>query len=85
MPINIKNERVSRLAAQLANETGESITDAVGKAIEERLAELSRSTRRRGLATRLMEIGRRSAEQAPKDWLTRDFDAEFYDENGLPK
>lgn len=37
MAINIKNEAVSRQAVELAKVMGESITDAVGKAIQEKL------------------------------------------------
>ncbi len=85
MPLNIKNEQVSRLAAELAAETGESLTDAVGKAVEEKLARLRRRSERHGLAARLMEIGRKCSSNAPEDWLRRDFDAELYDERGLPK
>ncbi len=90
MPLNIKNEQVSRLANQLAQETGESITEAVGKAIEERLALLERRARRKGLAGRLTEIGRKVKQYASetpegREWLTKDFDAELYDERGLPR
>jgi hypothetical protein len=81
MALNIKNERVSRLAQELAELSGESITVAVGRAIERRLTEL----RRKGLAGRLMAIGRKCAAQAPADWRTRDFDHELYDERGLPR
>lgn len=90
MPLNIKNEQVSTLAHRLAKATGESITDAVGKAIEERLTHVERRTQRKGLAERAMEIGRECAEIASKtpegrEWLVKDFDAELYDERGLPK
>ena len=85
MPLNIKNERVSQLAQELARETGESITEAVGQAIETRLQQLRRQSQRRGLAGRLMEIGKKCASQAPAEWLARDFDAELYDERGLPR
>ncbi len=85
MPLNIKNERVSRLALQVATETGESLTDAVGKALEARLEELHRQKGRAGLSDRLMELGRRTASHAPADWLARNFDDELYDERGLPK
>jgi len=85
MPLNIKDERVSRLAEELARTTGESITDAVGRAIEARLFEINRHSRRRGVAKRLMEIGRTCASEAPSGWLTRRFDDELYDERGLPR
>ena len=85
MALNIKNEGVSRLAQELAELTGESITEAVGHAIEGRLAELHQQSARKGLAKRLIAIGRKCASEAPADWRTRDFDIELYDEKGLPK
>ena len=85
MPLNIKNERVTCLALEVASATGESLTDAVGKALQSRLEELHRQNRRVGLSYRLMELGRRTASHAPLEWLTRDFDNELYDERGLPR
>ncbi len=40
MGISIKNERTERLARELAAETGESLTTAITRALEERLARL---------------------------------------------
>lgn len=37
MGISIKNERTERLARELAGETGESLTTAITRALEERL------------------------------------------------
>ena len=85
MPLNIKNERVSALAAEVVALTGQSITDAVGEALEARLAELNPRKKRAGVAMRLMEIGRECSARAPQDWLTHDFDSELYDEKGLPR
>jgi antitoxin VapB len=85
MPINIKNEEVTRLANELARETGESVTVAVGRAVSERLARLHQKASRKGVAERLEQIGRECASLAPKEWLTWDYDADLYDEKGLPK
>lgn len=85
MPLNIKNERVTLLAQELSQLTGESITDAVGHALESRLSEVRGSKSREGLATRLLEIGKQCATQAPPGWRERDFDSELYDEQGLPR
>ncbi len=85
MSLNIKNERVSALAAQVVALTGKSITDAVGEALEARLAELNPRKKKAGLAVRLMEIGRECTVRAPQDWLTHDFDDELYNEQGLPR
>ncbi len=40
---------------------------------------------RQGLADRLMGIEKECARRAPRDWLTRDFDRELYDDRGLPR
>ena len=85
MSINIKNPEVSRKAQELAAAAGESITEAVGKAIEERLERLQQDEKRKEAAERLREIGRSVAERAPTWWLTWDYDADLYDERGLPK
>jgi antitoxin VapB len=37
MGLNIKNERVEKLARDLADATGETMTAAIGKALQERL------------------------------------------------
>jgi antitoxin VapB len=83
--LNVKNERVSRKAHELAELTGVSITVAIEEAIDGRLAELRRRSGRHDLALRLQAIGRKCAAEAPAGWLTRDFDSELYDERGLPR
>ena len=85
MLLNIKNERVTQLALAIAAETGESITDAVGRALQLRLGGLRCQKARLGVAKRLMELGRRCVDHAPSDWLTKDFKSEFYDDRELPR
>lgn len=85
MPINIKNEHVSNLAVELAEATGESITDAVGHAVEARLREVRRSGGRNGIAAKLMALSAKCVERAPKQWLEFDHGTELYDERGLPR
>lgn len=91
MSINIKNERVSQLAVRLAEKTGESITDAVGHAIEEKLAELEkleRMQRRKGLADKLRALAEDFRRDASAEWLAKtqkEMDDEMYDEMGLPR
>ena len=54
MPLNIKDERAHALARELAAATGESMTEAVRVALEERLQRVAaRRSGRRGLADRL--------------------------------
>jgi antitoxin VapB len=85
MPLNIKNERVSNLAHELAAITGKSITEAVGRAVESKLEELKRENERQQMYERIMEISRSCAPHFTKEWRERNFDEELYDEKGLPR
>jgi antitoxin VapB len=85
MHLNIKNHEVHELAKELAELTGESMTEAVLVALRERLA------RERNTEERLQErlavltaIGRDVAERLGPEWRAMDVDAWLYDENGLP-
>lgn len=81
MSLNIKNPETHRLAHQLAVLTGESMAEAVTQAVRERLER----QRRKGLAGRLMRIGRDcSMRMSAKTKKTRHGDL-LYDERGLPK
>lgn len=84
MAINIKNEAVSRQAVELAKVMGESITDAVGKAIQEKLERVEGSGRK-GIAAKLKTLSETCVRNAPASWLTFDYDAELYDERGMPR
>jgi antitoxin VapB len=85
MHLNIQNHEVHELAKELAELTGESMTEAVLVALRERLA------RERNTEERLQErlavltaIGRDVAERLGPEWRAMDVDAWLYDENGLP-
>ena len=83
MHLNIKNDEAHRLARELADLTGVSLTDAVTDALRDQLA---RETRRRGagrITLELMELGRRYAALPDADTRGAD-DILGYDENGLP-
>jgi len=84
MGLNIKNERTHRLVRQLARLTGESMTAAVEKAVQERL-ERVRKTNHKDLAARLLEIGRECAAHLKEPYKSIDHGEMLYDENGLPK
>jgi antitoxin VapB len=82
MNLNIKNKDVRRLALELAKETGDSITAAVGDAIREKL---ERMHNRKNLAHDIAHMVARmgpSVKNMPASW---EIDALLYDENGLPK
>jgi len=81
MGISIKNEEAERLARVLAGETGESLTAAITRALEERLARLERRrspAQRRALAAAICR-----QVQALPDLDTRSADEILgYDERG---
>ena len=84
MSLNIKNKETHKLADQLAKLTGESMTDAVTKAVRERL-ERVRSGRGSGLADRLLSIGKDCAARLKEPFKTGNHGDLLYDEKGLPK
>jgi len=61
MPLNIKNPEADRLARALAEKTGETITDAVIHALEERLIRTEGKRTFRSLKEEIDEIGKRCA------------------------
>ena len=84
MSLNIKNKETHKLADQLAKLTGESMTDAVTKAVRERLDRV-RSGRGSGLADRLLNIGKDCAARLKEPFKTGNHGDMLYDEKGLPK
>ncbi len=83
MSLNIKNKDAHRLARQLANATGESMSEAVTNAVRERLERVSGE--RAELANRLLEIGRDCAKRLKEPYKSINPDELLYDERGLPK
>lgn len=84
MSLNVKHPQAHRLARELADITGESLTDAVTIALRERLAR-ERALRAGGLAERLLEIGRDCAGRLEAPYATADAGALLHDESGLPR
>jgi antitoxin VapB len=83
MALSIKDPETDELARRLARQTGESLTVAIRRAIQERLdRELKRDAR---LAERLLEIGRRCAATLEGPVDSADHGELFYDEQGLPR
>ncbi|MGH7757297.1 MAG: type II toxin-antitoxin system VapB family antitoxin [Vulcanimicrobiaceae bacterium] len=84
MGLNIKSEEAHRLARELAELTGESITAAVTEAMRERLNRMRRA-RGTGLASRLLQIGKDCAAHLREPFRSVDHGAFLYDERGLPR
>lgn len=83
MALNIRNDEAEELAARLAKLTGESKTQAVTKALRERLTRVSREKRKRDLVAELTDIALRCARRPVLDPRPAD-EIIGYDENGLP-
>ena len=83
MSLNIKNEETHRRAKQLARLAGETMTEAVDRAIAERLERIRRTSNKPALVERLLEIGRECAALPVLD--KRHPDDMLYDKRGLPK
>ncbi|HZR64901.1 MAG TPA: type II toxin-antitoxin system VapB family antitoxin [Terriglobales bacterium] len=79
--MNIKNEKAHRLAQELADLTGQSMTEAVTEAIQEKLNRV----KNKGMAERIMKIARECAPLWKEPFRSADIDELLYDENGLPK
>ena len=60
MALNIKNGQVERLAAEVARLTGESKTEAIRRALEERRNRLKATTRKDTRRTRVLRFLERS-------------------------
>ena len=84
MAMNIKNDETQKLAHELAELTGESLTTAVTVAVRERL-ERVQGVKGAGLASRLLRIGKDCAAHLKDPNLSADHADLLYDERGLPK
>ncbi len=85
MTLHIKDSKADRLARELAEATGETLTEAVTRALEERLGRYQRrseaeiAARRRALIELVEEIDKLPVldDRSPEEIIG-------YDENGLP-
>jgi len=84
MGLNIKNKETYRLAKQLAELMGENMTEAVTKAVGERLDRV-RVERGTGLADRLMRIGKDCAARLQEPFRSAAHGDLLYDDKGLPR
>jgi antitoxin VapB len=84
MSLNIKNEKTHRLVRELARATGESMTTAVEKAVQERLNRV-RKKNGKDFVERILEIGRECAPLWKEPYRSMDHGDLLYDEKGLPK
>ncbi len=81
MGISLKNDRAEKLARQVAAESGETMTDAIIHALEERLERLKGRRTAPDLAETLMAISRRCSSLPDLDTRTVD-EILGYDDKG---
>jgi antitoxin VapB len=84
MALSIKSIEAERLAREIAKTTGESLTGAIQKALEERLDRLRSQRRGQILAGQLEEILRRVDRLPVIDSRSAD-EILGYDEHGIPR
>jgi antitoxin VapB len=84
MGMNIKNDETQKLAHELSELTGESMTAAVTEAVRERL-ERVRNSQGTGLAHRLLRIGKDCAAHLKEPFKSAEHGDILYDEQGLPR
>ena len=84
MALSIKDPETERLARTLARLTGETITTATKRAIEERLRRVGGQSRRAALLEDMAEIRRRWSAMPVLDGRTPE-EIMGYDEHGLPR
>jgi antitoxin VapB len=82
--LSIKNDATERLARQLASATGESLTEAIHKALEERWRQLAAKRRSGILAGQLEDLLRRVDRMPTLDSRSEE-EILGYDEHGMPR
>ncbi len=83
MGMNIRSKETHRRAKELARIAGETIAEAVDRAVTERLERLRRRRSRRTVVERLLKIGEECSRLPVVD--SRAPDKMLYDKNGLPR
>ena len=84
MALSIRNPRAEKLARQIAAESGESLTEAIIHALEERLQRLKGRRTATEVAEEIIKISQRCRALPDKDQRGAD-EILGYDERGLPQ
>ena len=86
MALNIKDKETHRLAKELAEQNGETLTRAVNTAIRQRLEHQKRVSASKGRLERIRKIVEITAPLMKDGPSSKEFFDEVYDdETGLPK
>ena len=84
MALSIRNPQAEKLARELAAESGENITQAITRALEERLQRLRGRSTAIDMAEEIMNISRRCSELPGQDRRSPD-DILGYGPTGVPE
>ena len=84
MALSIRNAKAKKLARELAAESGENITQAITRALEERLQRLRGRSTVIDLAEEMMKISKRCSEIPDQDKRSTD-EILGYDPTGVPE
>ena len=86
MSLNIKNPEAHALAERLARLTGETLTEAVTKALRERVARVEdKPDFDEALYEKLKAIAADARKHMKEPWLSVEHGDLLYDERGMPK
>ena len=84
MALSIRNPKAEKLARELAAESGENITQAITRALEERLQRLRGRSAAIDLVEEIMKISRRCSKIPDRDQRSTD-EILGYDSAGVPE
>jgi antitoxin VapB len=85
MALNIKSAEAHRMASEIAQLRGVSLTSAVTEALREKLERETHRRREKPLSDELLEIGKRCAAHMKRPVKSSDHAALLYDSKGLPR
>jgi antitoxin VapB len=83
--LNLKSDEAYRLAKELAERTGTSMTAAVIDALRERLKHARKKETEAEFVERIMAIVKGARQEWSEPYLSADHDDLLYDEHGLPR
>jgi antitoxin VapB len=84
VPISIRNPKAEALAREVAARAGETMTQAISRALEERLARLRTPRERAATSRSLLAIARRINRRQTRDRRSAE-KILGYDRHGLPR
>ena len=84
MPLSIRNTRAEQLAREVAAESGENLTQAIIRALEERLQRLRGRRNVNDVAAEILNVSRRCSALPDLDQRSGD-EILGYDDRGVPR